>query len=260
MKPKPLQVARTARSPQTACHGFTLVEVMVALAIMGILAALAWRGLDSMDRVRAWQQKQLDLTLNIDTVLSQWEHDLRALQDPGVLHPLRFDGAQLRLLRAQADGLQLVVWALRPDPQASDGSYRLQRWASRPVTQAQEIRQLWNQSLQFQGQEPGQLTVLRGLTQWQVYLFRGNAWTNAQSSGDWQAQRDPATVGPVGPPSGASKPDAPKPPDSGASAPANPAVFRELLPQGVRLQLTFSGQGGRSGQLVRDLFLNSGAP
>ena len=32
--------------------------------------------------------------------------------------------------------------------------------------------------------EPGQLRALQGLTGWQVYYFVGNAWSNAQSTGN----------------------------------------------------------------------------
>ena len=33
-------------------HGFTLVEVLIAIAIMAVLAGLGWRGIDVMTRSR----------------------------------------------------------------------------------------------------------------------------------------------------------------------------------------------------------------
>ncbi len=59
-----------------------------------------------------------------------------------------------------------------------------QRWAGPAVTLRNELQESWLLSQQLQGNEPGHVNVMDGLTQWQVYFFRGNAWSNAQSSGD----------------------------------------------------------------------------
>jgi general secretion pathway protein J len=64
------------------------------------------------------------------------------------------------------------------------------------------------------------------VSEWQVYFFRGNAWSNAQSSGDVAA------------------------PAAGASAPA-----RQVLPSGVRLLLSFAEGSGRIGSVTRDTVL-----
>ena len=48
-------------------HGFTLVELMVAIAVMALLALVSWRGLDSMVRsqetIRARNEQQMVLSL-----------------------------------------------------------------------------------------------------------------------------------------------------------------------------------------------------
>ena len=40
--------------------GFTLVELLVALAVMALLSLMSWRGLDSMGRMQARTQARAD--------------------------------------------------------------------------------------------------------------------------------------------------------------------------------------------------------
>ena len=53
--------------------GFTLVEVMVALLIMAILAALAFRGIDALTRAKDAALSSTDRTLKMNTGMSQFE-------------------------------------------------------------------------------------------------------------------------------------------------------------------------------------------
>ncbi len=222
--------------------GFTLVEVLVALLVMALMAAMAWQGVDGIVRSRDASQRRLEMTLRLNTVIAQWEQDLSSLQDTSTVPALNFDGATLRLTRRVPQGIQLVAWALR-----NDGSGAIwQRWASPAHTTRAELQDAWVRSQQFQGQEPGQLRALEGVLQWQVYFYRGNAWSNAQSS----AGTTPAA---------AAAPPPPAPPASGASAPAGspgPApAAGQPLPSGVRLVLEFAPGSGLAGSLVRDTML-----
>ncbi len=160
-------------------HGFTLVEVLVALVALALLAGLAWRGVDAMARARELNAAQTQQALRVDTVLAQWAHDLQALREVDAVPPLVFDGAALRLVRDHAEGVQLVVWSLRGGT--------LLRWAAPPTTRVGELREVWLRSLQLQGVEPGQLRALDGVAGMQVYFFRGGGWSHAQSTGDLAA-------------------------------------------------------------------------
>ena len=206
---------RSARSQS----GFTLVEVLVALALMAVLAGMAWQGLDGISRARDASQSRIEQTLRLNTVLAQWDVDLQSVYDTNVVPALAFDGAALRLVRRHADGLQVVVWALREQ--------RWLRWTSPVVTQTSALQDNWLLSQQLLGNESAQLRMHDGLAQWQVYFYRGNAWSNAQSSADVAA------------------------PAPAASA---PVVARSQLPSGVRIVLGFEG-GGLAGTLTRDLLL-----
>ena len=95
------------------------------------------------------------------------------------------------------------------------------------ATSAQGLQDAWLTSQQLLGNEPGQLTLIEGLGGWQVYFYRNNAWTNAQSSGDV----NPGTSG------------------------GRPAL---VLPTGVRLVLTLrqqQGEGEGGSTVTRDLQL-----
>jgi general secretion pathway protein J len=115
-------------------RGFTLVEVLVALAIMAVLAAMSWQGIDAMIRAKAINQENMERTLRLATVLGQWEQDLLQVHDQPGTPPLLYDGASLRLVRRTPEGVQVVVWALR------DGL--LQRWVSPSVTDGTAARAL----------------------------------------------------------------------------------------------------------------------
>ena len=229
-----------ARRVDSRCQrAFTLVEVLVAMLIMAIMAVMAWQGVDGVVRARAASQERLERTLRLNTVVAQWEQDLASIQQTdAVQEPLKCDGASVRLTRRTPTGLQVVAWTLRPDAGGTAGFGTLDRWAGPSVTTTGELQDSWLRSLQLQGGEPGQLRTLRGLSQWQVYFFRDNAWSNCQSTGD----SEPI----VAPPAAAA------PPASGV-LPGVP--LRQALPKGVRVVLSFAPGSGLNGDLTRDVLL-----
>ena len=206
-------------------RGFTLVEVLVAMFIMAILAAMAWQGVDGIVNTRNASQGKLEQLLRLNTVLAQFQQDLEASQDTTALpQPLpSFDGLSMRMARRTPQGLQLVVWSLR------GGTWL--RWTGSPVTTVRALQDQWINSQQFIGNEPGQLRTVTGVTEWQAYCYRGNAWSNCQSSAGTDS-------GGGGTPPGAP----PKAPPT------------EIL-KGVRVVLSFTEGSGFSGTLTRDIAL-----
>lgn len=223
------------QAARRSASGFTLVEVLVALFILALLAGLAWRGIDSISRTREASQQRLEALLRTQTVLAQWDQDLAMLQDSLALPALQFDGATLRITRRQEAGLQVVAWSLREG--------RLYRWAGPVVTRQRALQDQWLQSQQLMGNEPGQLLTLSGIAQWQLYCWRGNAWSNCQSSGD-VASPGPGT-GPGSTGSG------PVPPGGSATS----STSQTLLPTGLRLVLGFAEGAAATGSLTRDVAL-----
>jgi general secretion pathway protein J len=206
-------------------RGFTLVEVLVALAIMALLATMAWQGVDGMVRAKEVSQVASERSLHLSSVLAQWEQDLLAIHDGGAAPALAFDGANLRLTRRADEGVQLVVWSLR------EGIWR--RWASPNLRRVDELQQAWLRSQQLLGNEQGQIKLFDGVVSWQLFFYRGNSWSNAQSSGNLVA----------------AAPAAPSAPASAASAPVL-GVSRTELPTGVRMVVEFG-----SGTVTRDIVL-----
>jgi general secretion pathway protein J len=198
-------------------RGFTLVEVLVALLIMSIMAAMGWQGIDGMVRARDASQGAAEGTLRMTTVIAQWERDLGSLFESPAAPAIAFDGATLRLVRESPDGAQVVAWSLR------EGVWR--RWVSPAVLRAADLQQAWLRSQQLLGNEEAQVQLLDGATDWQIYFFRGNAWSNAQSSAD------------LAPPQAASAPQ------------------RAVLPNGVRLVLNLGDR-----RLTRDVMLGPQSP
>jgi general secretion pathway protein J len=210
----------------TLTRGFTLVEVLVALVIMAVLATMAWQGIDGVARSRELAQQRMERTLRLNTVLEQFQYDLDALHDTTAVPAFAFDGATLRLVRRAEGGVQIVSWSLR-------GSEWL-RWAGPVVTRITELQDQWMRSQQLLGTEPGQVRTLTGVGDWQLYCYRGNAWSNCQSSADvTSVGTSPATPG--GTP-GATPGTAPP---------------RAILPTGVRSVMTLA-----EGTLTRDLMLS----
>jgi general secretion pathway protein J len=167
---------RRAGARKGAQRAFTLIEVLVALVIMAVMSGMAWQGIDAMLRSRAVTRDNMEATLRLSSVLGQWEQDLQAIRSTQAVPDLLFDGASLRLVRRASDGVQVVVWAHREG--------RLYRWASPPATDLRSLQTHWFGSLQLLGNEPQQLKALDGVAAMQVYFYRGNGWSNAQSSGD----------------------------------------------------------------------------
>lgn len=209
--------------PRADQRGFTLVEVLVALLALAILSTFAWFGLEGVVRARDDSRAAVDRTARLATVITQWEQDLQAVIDTGAAPALAFDGQTVRLTRRVDDGVALVAWSLR--------NGRWQRWVGPATVRSAALQQSWFASQQQLGNEAGQLTLAEGVEGWDVYFFRGNEWSNAQSTGNLVAAPGAAA----------------------GAGPGAPPTLREELPQAVRLVVRLPG-----GRLTRDVLVGGG--
>lgn len=242
-----VQIDRLSSRP---VRGFTLIEVLVALFIMAVMAGMAWQGIDGLVRTRDGAAQNSEASLRLSTVITQWETDLDTIQQSSATPALKFDGATLRLTRRSRDGMQLVVWSLQ--------SGRWWRWASPPLTRIQDLQDWWFRSQQWNVIAAEALPMLDQVNGLQLYYYQygDNTWSNAQSSGNTQAQAGDSGVPPPQVPgsgTGDGNTDADKAgrdAAEAAKAAAAEAASDELLPVGVRLVLQLP-----SGTLTRDVAL-----
>ena len=189
-----------------SAHGFTLIELMVAISILAMIAVLSWRGLDGMMRAQQMTQARADQVLSVQAGLGQWRADLDALiQQPGIA-PLDWDGRVLRMTRrslsAPGAGMLVVGWAQR----VVDGQTQWVRWQSPPLRTRSDLQSglvrvsAWarNPSDEEKAREIAVLPV----TEWQIFYFRGNAWTSALSSEGSTVAAGNAVAADIAPPEG----------------------------------------------------------
>ena len=233
-------------TPRVAQPGFTLVELLIAVSVMALMAVLSWRGLDGMAQATTRLQQRADEVQSLQAGLAQWGADLDAIVTLPQAQALDWDGRALRLTRRTvdpADGLVVVAWSRRD---LGAGGQWL-RWQSTTLRTRGELQAAWAQAAQW-AQNPGdaerQLEVrIVPLSQWQIFFYRGDAWTNPLSSS--------GTDGAVAAASGNSA--------AGNVAAALAAAGASLaaagvtpVPDGVRLVLTLPEGQAVSGTLTRD--------
>ena len=216
MKPEPHRRKRI--------RGFTLIELLVAVGILALMASMSWQGIDSMVRVQNQLQQRADGLLTLQAGLAQWVADLDALADGPPEQTLDWDSRSLRLLRrntvAPGEGMLVVAWTRR----TADGTGQWLRWQSLPVRTRKAQQDAWAQAARW-AQSPGPddrkyEVHIAPLTQWELFYFRNDAWTNPLSSGDT------------------------------ATTAAKTSI--QVRPDGVRLVLTLPASEAISGVLVRD--------
>ncbi len=172
-----------------ATRGFTLIELMVAIAAMAILALMSWRGIDGMVRSQTLNRERSDAVLTAQAALAQWSADLDAtiVLTPTSTLPVDWNGRLLRLTRRANDGVQSIVqvvaWTQRSD---GDGTPRWYRWQSPALRTRGDWQQAWTRAAAW-AQDGGDNTggtevALMPLQSWSLLYFINGNWVPAEAS------------------------------------------------------------------------------
>jgi general secretion pathway protein J len=220
-------------------RGFTLIELMVALAVMALMATMGWQALGGMQQAMEVNRSHNDAVLTTEAGLNQWTADLDAVLELPQTRSLEWDGRALRLTRRSVqdgDGAIVVAWTRAE----REGQARWLRWQSGPVQTREAWQAAWAAAAAWTQGAQGNMestniamsktsareTGLRqrevsvvALEGWQLFFFRGGAWSNPLSSAGAQ--------------------------DSSA------------IPDGVRLVLTLPPRQPLAGTVVRDWARNT---
>lgn len=168
-------------------RGFTLVELLVAIAVMAVLSLMSWRAIDGMGRTQAYTRERADAQAELQGALGQWVADLDAVLPQADLNAIDFDGRVLRLVRrdtldtpVQSQGLRVVAWTRH----TTSGQWA--RWQSPPLRERGELQAAWQQATEWAQAARGEAVVgevrLMPLAAWELFYYRGDAWTNPLSA------------------------------------------------------------------------------
>lgn len=165
-----------------AVAGFTLVEMMLAVAILAVIGSMSWMGLDVLLRSRTQAAEHTQRQAQWQIALGQWQADLDQSVLPTGLEPMGWDGKVFRLTRHAAVGevgLVVIAWAVRHDGTQP----QWMRWQSPALRTVGEWRQAWEQALQW-GRSSGvqNAAVLVPALEMDIHEWSDTAWVNGQST------------------------------------------------------------------------------
>jgi general secretion pathway protein J len=186
-------------------HGFTLVELLVAISILAIVAVLGWRGLDGIIRARTALTNQMEATRGMQLAFAQMQSDCEHIAGRDVLdrRPYLLTGTdRFTLVREvftenQPSRLQVVAYRI------IDGT--LVRRESPGVRDLSQLDGLW-QAAVSDTDTSGAVTLQYGVAGMQIMTWENHSWRQATSAAATQganaaaagatpaAQQDPNTV------------------------------------------------------------------
>ena len=160
--------------------GFTLVELLVAISILGMVAVLGWRGLDGIVRARANLTEQMEVTRGMQLAFAQMQSDSEHMADPllvGNRQTLDSSDGRLTLVRTvllenTASRVQVISYRL------IDGVLlRRESAATRDLTQ---LDVLWKAAISDTDTTPP-VALQSGIAAMQMLIWQNGVWRQSVS-------------------------------------------------------------------------------
>jgi general secretion pathway protein J len=184
------------RRAQVAKHkGLTLVELLVAISVLGFVAVLGWRGLDSIVRARIALTADLEQTHGMQLAFAQLQSDCAHMASSSALSnrvPLAVEQGRLALIRTvladnQPSRLQVISYRV-------NGGVLIRR-ESAATRDLRELDTLWQSAVN--DTDTSQPVILQS----DVTAMPMRLWVN----GGWRTGADalsavPASSPPASPP------------------------------------------------------------
>ncbi len=126
--------------------GLTLIELLVAIAILGIIAVLGWKGLDSIIFSQKELSNSVDDIRNLQLIFAQLQTDCANISNPNKINgrsPINVDVNSLAITRDTYSNLgmpkiQLIKYYLINE--------KLFRSASEPTRQIHDLHKYWSEN------------------------------------------------------------------------------------------------------------------
>ncbi|KVZ39584.1 general secretion pathway protein GspJ [Burkholderia ubonensis] len=185
---KPAARSESARRVRT--RGFTLIELMIAIAILAVVAVLAWRGLDQIMRGRDKVSSAMEEERIFAQMFDQMRIDARraATDDEAGQPALGVAGNTLQIVRAfdapgAAPRLQVIRYRI--------AAGRVVRYASPPLADANRLRDTLKNP-DVEGWSAVALMGGVGAIDAKLYVPRVGWTTNVQTADEALAQNNDA--------------------------------------------------------------------
>jgi len=165
------------KRPAAKQRGLTLIELLVAISVLGFLAVLGWRGLDSIVRARIALTNDLEQTRGMQLAFAQLQNDCAHLVDSTIL-------PSMISIAAGQDRLTLIrtVFSDNQPSRLKIISYRvdngvLTRRESPATRDLRELKSLWQSAVNdTDSNQPVVLQSNVSAMSMRLWFSDGNGW------------------------------------------------------------------------------------
>jgi len=182
-----------------ALRGFTLIELLAAISILAVVAALSWRGLDTIVRTRVALTSALEQTRGMQLAFAQMQSDcgnIASIDEIGSRPRLQAEPGRLTMLRVvlienQPSRAQVIAYRLR------DGI--LSRHESEATRDLRVLDELWSAAVSDAGMG-SPVALQTGVADMNLRLWSpATGWRSADAAAtDAASAANPNTAAPSG--------------------------------------------------------------